>query len=103
MPYAKVGTAFHMAERRSNPTDYGFRIDAPERTERPLDPDRPRQRHGPVVSRLLDPGSAARGIAREQLPAGAREDSVGAAAGVPRQRRPIRIDRRILHPSQPVE
>src|SRR5262245_65260128 len=102
MPYAKVGTAFHMTERRSSSTDHGFRIDAPERTERPLDPDRPRQRHGPVVSRLLDPGSAARGIARERLPAGACEDSVGSAAGVPRQRRPIRVDRRVLRPSRRV-
>src|SRR6476619_7393994 len=77
-------------------------VDASQRTERPADANRPRHVHGPDVSRLLAAGADARGAAGERLPAGAREDPVRASACVPRQRRSVWFDRRILCPPRRV-
>src|SRR6266436_8996506 len=77
-------------------------VDVAERTERPADANRSRHPDGPDVPRLLAPGPVGRGTAGEQLPAGTREDAVGAAARLPRQRGQIRTDRRILRPPRRV-
>src|SRR5215813_2388274 len=109
MPTLKeVGTEFHIAERwtgspcANDPNDPRMNADVAERTERPADANRSRHLDGPHVPRLLAPGAVGRGAAGERLPAGAREDAVGAAARLPRQRGQIRADRRILRPPRRV-
>src|SRR5580704_14420922 len=74
--------------------------DAQKRTKRIIDPDRPRHAHGPAFPLLLDAGAPCRGIAARRMPAGAGQDHVRAAPGVPRLQRQIRPDRRILRPSR---
>src|SRR5580692_9800694 len=71
---------------------------AQKRTERIIDPDRPRYAHGPAFPLLLDAGAPCRGVAAGRLPAGAGQDPVRTAPGVPRLERQIRPDRRILCP-----
>src|SRR5262249_287116 len=66
------------------------------------DANRSRHPDGPYVTRLLARGAVGRGAAGERLSAGAREDAVGAAARLPRQRGQIRADRRILRPPRRV-
>src|SRR5262245_7197997 len=77
-------------------------VDVAERTERPADAKRPLHLDGPHVPRLLAAGPVGRRATGEWLSAGAREDVVGAAARLPRQRGQIRIDRRILRPPRRV-
>src|SRR5580704_10881741 len=72
--------------------------DAQKRTERIIDPDRPRHAHGPAFPLLLDAGAACRRASGGRVPAGAGQDHVRAARGVPRLQRQIRPDRRILRP-----
>src|SRR5580704_2048845 len=74
--------------------------DAQKRTKRIIDPDRPRHADGPAFPLLLDAGAAGRGTAGGRMPAGAGQDHVRAAPGVPRFERQIRPDRRILRPSR---
>ena len=55
---------------------------------------------GRDVSPLLDPCPARRGTGGERLPAGADQAAVGTADRVPRHRRTLRADRRVLRPSR---
>src|SRR6476646_7624764 len=71
---------------------------APKRTERHSHANRPRQADGPDVPLLLAPGTAGGGTAGKRMSSGARQDSLRAAAGVPRYRWKIRADRRVLRP-----
>src|ERR1700729_1422221 len=73
--------------------------DAQKRTERIIDPDRPWHADGAAFPLLLDAGAPRRGAAGGRMPAGAGQDHVRAALGVPRLQRQIRPDRRILRPS----
>src|ERR1700722_443601 len=63
--------------------------DAQKRTERIIDPDRPRHAHGPAFPLLLDAGAARRRAAGGRMPTGAGQDHVRAARGVPRFQRQI--------------
>src|SRR3984957_535366 len=74
--------------------------DAQKRTERTFDPDRPRHADGPAFPLLLDAGAPCRGTAAGRMPAGAGQDHVRTAPGVPRLQRQIRPDRRVLRPSR---
>ena len=66
------------------------------RNQRAVDPDRAGDADGRAVPAVLDPGDARRGAPRERLPAGPGEAAQRADGRVPRQRRPLRADRRVL-------
>src|SRR5579872_2579895 len=72
---------------------------AAERTKRSSDPNRPGHARRPAVPQLLAAGAAVGGIARKRQSAGAGEDSLRAAIGIPRQRGAPRPGGRVLRPS----
>src|ERR1700689_4426848 len=53
--------------------------DAQKRTERIIDPDRPRHVHGPAFPLLLDAGAPCRGTAAGRMPASVGQDHVRTA------------------------
>src|SRR6266571_5378037 len=73
---------------------------AQKRTKRSADSNRPGHADGPDVPQLLDSGAAGGRSARERLPAGAGQAAVGAPGGLPRHRRPLRADGRVLRASR---